>query len=787
MLCYRHFLLIGLIITVVLGSGLASAVEQSVNFKIGYFEAGQSITHSLLREELERQIQALSPENTKMVFVPYGYASGDWKRDSCKTLARLLSATEGIDLMVTVGPWVVEDLLEAGYSRPILAMRQLDPQATGLVGPDKRPVANNLTVHVQPKKIEDDLTILTKLIPIKKLGLLFFPSDTVERNAVINRVETVGHRRGFETITAEGYDNFNTYAYFKALNQLPSDIDAVYLGPLWAMDINKISAFLRRLSEMKIPAFTWEGISLVNRGAFATGSAHSVVSEARFNAFKIIRIAQGETPTDLPVEFRGGTSLAINEETARLCGINFNSYVLEEAEIIPSPVSEEADHYNLMMAISRAVAANPTYLATSDAVEQATQATRQAVAGYLPNVDISARAGYVDDNTISNATDPLSNSQYRANFNIRQTLFSLNKIEEIKLGSKRKNLSEIDQRRALLDIELAVTEAYIASLQAAELCEIQFRYRQMVEHNLEIAATRFYLEDETRLGDFLRWKDERQQAIARILTARAEKKMTEVTLNTLFNLPIDQPLLLDSNVISGTTVYRDLDLIEKLISVSDKLLQFQQFLVDVAREKHPDLNAYAVRVDIQKSLLALNRDRYFPELALKATLGFANELEDNPGSFKEQHDTWSVFGELSLPLFDGTDRIHERNRLKARLSEIEFKADAAELEMTGNIYRLVEKLISIARVIPRTFRSRELAIQYLGLVSKDYESGHVDIAGVLEAYNHAFDIEVKTIILRGRYFSTMARLTHSVGWSYYDEGSTFRDIFRSYLIQFLEQ
>ncbi|MEA2030548.1 MAG: ABC transporter substrate binding protein [candidate division Zixibacteria bacterium] len=783
----RYILLISLIFTIAFGFGQSAQANKSGHFKIGYFEAGQSPVHSLLREELERQFKALSPENTKMVFVPYGYGSADWKRDSCRTLARMLSATKGIDLMVAIGPWVVEDLLSVGYDGPILGMRQPYPQVNGLIESTGRPATNNLTIHIQPNKIENDLAILTKLIPVKKLGLLFFSSDSLQRNAIVNRVETAGHQIGFETVTAEGYDNFNTYAYFKALNKLPRDIDAIYLGPLWSMDVNQIDAFLERLSRMRIPTFTWEGKFLVNNGAFATGSAHSIVSEARFNALKAVKIAKGETPADLTVAFQGGTSLAINEGTAQLCGVNLTSFIREEADIISAPTPEGAEYYDLIIAVSRAVAANPGYLAASDAVKQAAIASRQATAAaYLPYVDLTAHAGYIDNNTIANTADFLSNSQYRADLNIHQTLFSLNKIEEIKLGSKRENLSEVNRHRVRLDLELAVIEAYLKYLQAVDLYKIQIRYRQFVEHNLEIAATRFHIEDENQQGDFLRWKGERQQAIIRILTARTEKKAAEITLNTLFNLPIEKPLHLDSNFISGDNIYRDLDLLKKLTATPKGLLQFEQFLVREAHENNPDQKAYNVKKDIQKSLLAMNRNRYFPELALKASFSLADELENRP-DFSEHHNTWSVFGQFSLPLFDGTDKRRERNRLKAGLSEIEFKADAVGLEQTGKIYRLVGSLTSLARSVPRNFQSRDLALQNLELVSEGYESGDVDISGLLDAYHHALDTETNTIILRCRYFSIMARLIHSIGWSCYDEGSTFRSLFRYYLQQFLKQ
>ncbi|MBU8933463.1 MAG: TolC family protein [candidate division Zixibacteria bacterium] len=781
------FLLIGLACTILLGSTLSAETETPVRFRVGYFETGLHPVHELLRQEFERQLRILSPEHIEILFVPHGYGNGDWKRDSCQTLARNLSATKGIDLMVTIGPWVVEDLLTAGYAGPILAMRQLDPRAAGFVGADGRPVVDNLTVHFQPDKIESDIVMLARLVPLKKLGLLFFPTDSAEQVAVTNRVERLGQQMGFEMVTTEGYDNNGTYAYFKALNGLPDDVDAVYLGPLWGMDNTKIPAFLGRLSNAGTPAFTWEGKLLIDHGAFATASAYGVVSEARFNALKAIRIARGETPADLPVVFRSGTALAINEETAHLCGINIPSMVREEADILPAPTPEEAEFYDLMTAISRVLSGNPNYLATSDGVTGAAHASRETLAAYLPQIDLTAKAGRLDRNTVANTVEPLSRTQYGADLSLSQTIFSWERIKAIKLASQEKDLSEIDRRRLRLDLEQAVVEAYVALLQAEDLYRIQLRYRQVVEHNLELTAIRFHREDETKLGDFIRWKDERQKAIVRTLAAETQKKTAGIMLSVLFNLPLDQSLRLDTAVVADEKIYRDRDLFEGLLNIPGKLSQFQQSLVNTARSHHPVLQTYLAQMSIQESRLALNRSRYLPNLELRATLSLTDQLEDTPDLSSEHHGTWSVFGTLTLPLFEGTGRIHRRSRLKAELSEMEFQADGAMLELTGKIHSLVGQLISTARALPRSHRSRELAVQNLGLTSDDYESGRIEIAGMLEAYRHALDTEINSITTRGQYLQIMAELIHAVGWSAQEEGHTFHTLFRHELEQVLRE
>lgn len=743
-------------------------------FRLGYFEGGEYPIHYQLREEFHRQLQLILPQDYAFVFVPEGYRSAGWKRDSSRVMARQLAQLESIDMVVAVGPWVVEDLLEAGFSKPILAMHQFDPVAQGLVGPDGRPVAPNLTVHVRPGKIEDDFQALNSLMKVKRLGVLYFPSGS-EGKEVIATMNSLGKEIGFEVITAEGFDNYGTYAFFKAYKQLDKEIDALYLPPLWGMDANKVEAFFKMAAQDRIPTFTYGPKELVAAGALGSNSAFSIVAEARYNAVKASRIMQGELPGNLPIEFRARVALALNEQTARQCQIALPHETLVEAYVIPAPISEETPQYTLAQAVDRALSYNPGYLAQYDALEAAAQAAGQAYSAYLPQIIAGTSVRHVDDNIVANLRDLIQGEQYHASLTLQQRIFSAEAIKSIQMAAKRKERKRVNVRQAKLDLSLAVAVAYLNYLRAQELLKVHLKYRSLIDRYLEIAGARFLLEQESQ-SDLLRFKQERYQATSQVFYAESELKIARVLLNVMLNLPGNNLFLLDSLSFSESRVWRDYNRLRSLAATEETQARLQDFLVNKALAANPLLQTFDLDIALQKDMISQNTIRYYPTLDFRAQVSYVDMLADKPPLFTEKNTMWWLWGGLSWPVFLGTDRIRERAKLKAQLSQIEFEKDSASLEIMGKIHSGMHNLTAQAGTVPRAIRSAELARENLRLVSETYESGKGRLLDLLEALENFLDNEVGCIAARYDFYLTMAHVVHDIGWSP-ARGDTFREEF----------
>ncbi|MDD4916877.1 MAG: TolC family protein [candidate division Zixibacteria bacterium] len=754
-----------------------AAPAGSVTVRLGYFEAGEHPLHYVLRDEFIRQLENMAPADTQFVFIPNGYRSASWIRDSSRVMAASLARQGGIDILVAIGPWVVEDLLAAGYAGPILGVRQIDPFGAGLIDSGGRPAAPNLTVQDMPGKIEDDIGVLRAIAPVKKLGVLWFDTGP-ERDSIIARAERLGAQAGFETVTADGYDVNGTYAFFKAFSALPPDIDGLYIGPTWGMTVTEAADFFRMVMGRKVPLMTWEGRYQVTRGAFATNYAYGLVSEAHFQALKALRIARGERPADLPVRFRGGSALALSGPAIRRLELQVPAEALLSGELIDDEPPPATEWYTLADAVGRALRSNPSYLATYDAIEAAVQGARAAGAGYLPQVSVEGQAGVVDHHTTHNTVEPLGRQQARASLVLDQTIFSPALLKARKAAGQQERVAAAAQRQARLDLELAVETACLGYLQALDEQRVERRYRELVERTLAYAAAEFYLRDE-REPDLSRWQDERNDAITRVLEAENNVYTGRVLLNLLFNLPPERPVALDTNLVTARQVVgADYEALSPLAVQPDRRQQFESYLVDQARAASPTLAGEAARLEVQRTRVDEATARRWPTLDLRAAFNIADEIDDDRGIIDERTDTWSVFGRMKLPLYLGGAVGKERARLKASLSEMEYRRDARLLEVMANIRRETGRLITNIAALTRHGRSVELALHAMGLIINDYEAGKRDMTALLEAYRHARTAELTAIGTRYEYLRAMARLVHTVGWSPSENLRAFPEEFR---------
>ncbi|MGH8015530.1 MAG: ABC transporter substrate binding protein, partial [Candidatus Zixiibacteriota bacterium] len=484
--------------------------------RLGYFEGGKYPYHDRLKDEFYRQLEAILPDSIEAVFAPEGYRSAEWDKAKSSQMAFELAGVESIDLVIAAGPWVVKDLLDAGFKKPIIGMHQFAPQYEGLLNKKGKPVAENLTIHYQKNKIESDLTALAGLIKLKKLGFLYFPSS-IEGDSVLAQARAVGVRLGFEVVTAVGENNKGTFALFNAYAKLDKKIDALYIGPMWACDIQMINQFLYNTDHDMIPVMTSEDMFLVDRGALLTNNAYGIYSEARFSAYKTAQIILGAKPGGLAVEFSSRPALAINEAAAMKNHISLTSSLYSEAYVVPAPPDQDVTSLTLSYAIGRAISFNPGDTAMREAIEKTVK---------------DAKKEY--DNLLAHdSTDSM-----------RLAVSSLQTIISIENDLKSGGIEKINPERAPLELEQAVTKAFLNYLRAEEALKLEFRNRELIDRNIEVSHAKHFAEKADE-RDLIRWRAEREKSTSSIVEAQNNLKVAQILLDVLMNYPVEQKLSLE--------------------------------------------------------------------------------------------------------------------------------------------------------------------------------------------------------------------------------------------------
>lgn len=748
--------------------GLASDGAADTNYRLGFFQGGESLYHDKLRREFVSQLELIAPDTVIIEADPRAYGDGRWNRDTTRMEAERLTRTTDVDLMITMGPWVVEDLLQAGYDRPILAMHRVAPDLEGLLDERGRPVVDNLTVHVRPNKLTEDIQLLARLVDLKRLGVLYFPTGD-ETGAVIERIEEIGSRLGFEVRYGEGYDYEGTFAFFNAYRDLERGMDAVYVMPLWGMTPEKVSGLFSALTHDRVPNLAYEGKPAVDRGAALGNGGAGMALQARFNATKAWRILQGDTPADLPVSFPAASGLVVNQTNADRTRLTIPIDLMNGAVIVNPSQPANAEHYTLRTAIRRALDQHPDHLARLEAIAAARSAVGEAQAAYLPQLEADYRLRHYDDNTVANSLGRLQSTGHRLSVRLEQAILSLETLRKADVRRRQVEIDETQRVGVQHALELAVVDVYLAVVEAERRMALEREMALQVDLRLE-AAQAVWLIDSTGLSDWLRWMDERQLAARRVAEARRDLGVARAAFNALLNRPGGLPLMLDTARFSDKAFAAAFESTKLILDNPQRHDEWVGRMVSEALASHPEMLSARARVSRTQSRLSANSARWWPSIGFQAELNVSDELKDSPPAFTEESIWWWFGGSIKLPLFEGGKRLRAGDRLKAELNVSEYRRDATSLGLMRDVHRRWHDLVLALEAAYRAVRRDQVATRaWQVILDPNFPDRRTaTTTDVLTTLDRQRSARLDVLKQRFGFFRAATELIYAVGWSLHD-------------------
>ncbi|MEW5794725.1 MAG: ABC transporter substrate binding protein [Candidatus Zixiibacteriota bacterium] len=766
---YRN---VGLVACITLLLSLVSLTRGGTRtFGIGFFEGGPYPAHSEFRNHFREQVEALCPAGVTINYPTDGYKSAEWKRAQSRVMARELAGAQDVDLVVATGPWTVEDLLAAGFDKPILAALRFDPVLEGLVDQNGRSIVNNLSVRIRPRKIESDFAYLTELVRADTIGVLYFPSGS-EAPTVIDSMRVLGRRIGFEIVTAEGYDVDSAYAFFKAYRQLNKSIDALYLPPMWGCESDRMRQFHAMVGRDRIPVFCSEGEYQVTRGALAGGSVETPLVEAHYQAVKAVRIIGGVIPADLPNVYADARGLALNSQMMRELRIALSTDRRYDVSLIDAPAPDSVERLSVVDAVGVALAQNPDLQATLASLDAAEAAYSEARSVYLPQLELSGSAGYFDDNAVNN--DPrYENNRYHARLSLRQEILSLGAIRDIRSAGLERDRTEADQKRAALALELAVTSAFIGALEAEQLRQVELANRRQAQECFQVAKLR----NDLREGEADEvWRTEQQwlAALQAVRDSEYNLAVARVVLNTLLGRPGDFPFVPDSRHFTDASFFEQEAVIIEHTKTPRQRSELVAALLDVAVRNNPTLAASDLQVSVQRSRLGRTNAAFYPSIGFYANLDVTDELAARSG-INEATPSWSLGAQIKLPLFLGGKQWHERARMNALLDQETWGKDQASLQTAAALRVAWERVLSRCEQFPIAARAAELANQVYPELLSRYTSGKGTVLELIEATREDRSASRNAIGAQMDYFRATADALATIGISAYASGRSCPD------------
>jgi outer membrane protein TolC len=704
----------------------------------------------------------------RVMYLPNGFKTAEWKRDQCRAMAAELTRDTTIDIVVAIGPWVVEDLLTTGFTRPIIGLLQHDAASQGLLDASGRPIADNLTVHVRPGKVKQDFGAIVDLYRPKRIGVLAF-NDGIRDTAFFQKCWQTGKALGVDVTWAQAYGAGGTYAFFKAYNGMSKRIDVLYVSPLWGMTLPMIGQFVTNTQNDHIVLFSSEGRYLVEKGVSAAGSIRGEQSMAIFAAWKTSQIIAGAIPADLPVEYPEQRGYLVNKSSTLAVGRKIAPEIWSQADIIDEfALSTNTEVLTLAEAMSNAQTQNPSVQAVASGIDAAARRLDQARGELWPSVTLEAAATTAAPGATLNSDGSVSRERFRAGLAVEQPLFAPAVLKSIRLAREQRTATEASAEQAATDLQLAVRATYHDCLAAQQRVIELARLRDRTEEFKEIARLRAFTNPE-KPDDALRWEIQRLDIVRELIDARNQLHGCVSVLHTLMGRPVlDSVLLFDS---TGCTLEDFLDQFSplRLVFTSDRFGAVAlKFLESEAAKNSPGMKQQAAQVAVERAQIGLSRSKKYPSIGLRGWFGYADSLYNRP-DFQEKHDIWSLSAQMSWPLFSGGSGRSGVRATEAERDRAQYQKDSTRLDVVATVQNEWRKLWTLGVQMPLAAQASARAEEYADSVRFDYLSGRRKMLEAFDALETDYEARLAQMSIRYAYFHSADALVGTIGWLSFDQ------------------
>lgn len=777
---HRKVIVCTICIILIFTASLFSRNDRQI-FRVAYFEGGSYFIHKLMLLELKNFLDEMKDDSIEFIFEPYGYFTAEWNRDKCRAMADDLARMKNIDLVFTFGPWVVSDLVAAGFKKPIIGIYQFDPDVTGLVDSLGVPIVQNLTVNYQPHKIDSDLASLYKLFSPRRIGLLYFPSGE-ESNKYRDKVHKTASNFGAVVYMENKISRKGIYSYFLSFEEIKKNVDVLYIPPLWGMDLEQMKQFYRETQHARLPTFASEGFLQLEKGATAANCTYPYRPLAKFTADKILKIINGAIPSSLPTVFNEIEALCLNIEAGNKLGVVFKRNNINNARtILPEP-GDTISSYSFTLALEQALRENPGLLLKDNIFQKAVLEAQKSFSEFLPHVRADLGAAGSDNEAEASVYNRTLNRKFYTDIVIDQRLFSYPAIKAIHIAQKRRAMEKANQKQAVRDLKHAVTIGYLSVLENLDRVAAYKRIVDRLRSYWEMAIT------DHRLGrkdaiDVALMEEHLVQAKIQLFNARNKLKISRVILNVLLNRPGNDNLVLDRNEFSPENMVNLARKFEVYTSDAKKQKKLERFLAEVGIVNSIEMENAGLSIGIHRDLLSRSGKRYLPELNLRAKYSYGNEFQPK---ISDRKASWTIGGIISLPIFSGAEKIYDRKILSVELDELLFRKDSLRFACWQDIIIKAESFATRTSTLPMNYFAKNLSVNILDSALIKYNRGVYSSVELITIEKNTSEREIDLIKDKYQFFMSYAELMNTVGVGYLPMNSDEAIVFYKKLDSYME-
>lgn len=265
-------------------------------------------------------------------FVGNAYYSCNWdtehRKKNKQSAVRRLKEGRDIDLMIVMGTWAGQDLVNNEHSVPTIVCGTSDAVTSKIIKSGEDSGYDHVHAHFDPGKYVTQIRAFHDIFGFKRLGVAFENTVDGRSYAAIEDIQKIAGEREFKIVECHISETEPENAVVKCARELAPKIDAFYITLHRSVNKETLPKILAVMNARKIPTFSQSGPSEVRQGVLLSVADPNFKLLGKFHAKAIAKTINGAKPRDLNQILELPLKIAFNEATAKEIDLKDESYQL---------------------------------------------------------------------------------------------------------------------------------------------------------------------------------------------------------------------------------------------------------------------------------------------------------------------------------------------------------------------------------------------------------------------------------------------------------------------------
>lgn len=693
-------------------------------------------------DQIISEIRDLSKDEFNVEFPGEKIKHGNWQVDQIRDELLSLLNDPKIDVIITNGILGSQQAAQIKYlNKPLIAAIVADRVLQRL--PYKESGASGKSNYVyisDDRTVGNDLRKFHELVEFDHLGIIVDKLFLDSLPELVGVTEGAQNELGFKLTFIPVTNDLGN-----ALDDMPSDIDAMYVPPLLRFGHEEFQQFAQDLIALRMPSYSLMGRDELKAGILATSSGRDrdTIRYARRIALLMQSILLGENAATLKVALAQPEKLAINMQTARAIGFSPNWRSLETADLLYGNNIENQTLITLTQAIEEAVASNLSLQVDRLDLELAKDNVTNTRSTLLPQLNIGTGI-----TQIGNDQAELQGSERSTDgsLNLNQTIYSESQRSGYAVAKLLQQAEDANLQSSILNIVSNTATSYLQLLSAEATEEVRKSNVKVTETNLELAEARLRIGSSDR-SEVLRWKSQIATDRRNLYSAKASREQAGINLKQLLHKPLPEPIGVTDDGISDQLSILESEKFTRFFDNPRSFEVFTEFEVERAIDNAPELKrSEHIIASNERELKAAKRSYYVPDVNLNARYG---ENFDRSGTGSNNSilldDEWSVGIEASLPIFTGGALKSEISRSRNTLLQNQYNIKDLQEQIETRVRNSLKQAKGSYPAIRLANDAAQAADENLSLVIDSYSQGAVSITDLIDAQDASLEASLAAV------------------------------------------